>query len=215
MEIMSVVHSDPVRPSLPQEQPAGPHRFTVDVYFELARLNLISGRTELVNGEIIHMSPIRDDHSLALQDLYDLLRTIFPKPWFIKTQATHTMGRYDAREPDIALLRNRPKPIRGAVGASPAEAQAELIVEVARTSLGMDLGEKRLQYASRGVPEYWVVDLKREVVHVFREPVPHATTSEQAYAYTSMVDVNGTLSALAAPQAVIAVNDFMPVGWND
>ncbi len=201
---MSVV-STTVRPSVAEHHAPGPHKFTIEEYFELARLNFISGRTELVSGEIIHMPPIGMGHSLALEDLRDLLRQAFPKPWCILTQSTHNLGPNDAREPDIRLLRESP-PLTEIPGPIPVE----LIVEIAATSLVIDLGEKRLQYARHQVPEYWVVDLKRSVVHVLREPNANATVAELAYRRVEVVGVTGTLRPLANPGATIKVADFMP-----
>jgi Uma2 family endonuclease len=46
-----------------------------------------------------------------------------------------------------------------------------LVVEVAQTSLARDQGTKRVLYAAAAIPEYWVVDGDRAVVHVYREPL--------------------------------------------
>ncbi len=46
-----------------------------------------------------------------------------------------------------------------------------LVVEIAETTLTRDMGTKRARYAAAGIPEYWVVDGARSVVHVHREPI--------------------------------------------
>jgi Uma2 family endonuclease len=46
-----------------------------------------------------------------------------------------------------------------------------LVVEIAETTLARDMGMKRERYAAAGIPEYWVVDGVRSVIHVYREPV--------------------------------------------
>lgn len=44
-----------------------------------------------------------------------------------------------------------------------------LVVEVSETTLDRDLGMKRRKYAGAGIPEYWVVDGGRAVVHLFSD----------------------------------------------
>ena len=55
-------------------------------------------------------------------------------------------------EPDIVLTRYRGD------RAVPADMVA-LVVEIADTTLDIDLGRKAALYAAAGVPEYWVVDV--------------------------------------------------------
>ena len=76
------------------------------------------------------------------------------------------LGPHDEPEPDIALARAT----RSYARERPRADEIALIVEVADTSLAFDLGEKRAKYAAAGIPEYWVVDLPANVVHVLRDP---------------------------------------------
>jgi Uma2 family endonuclease len=45
------------------------------------------------------------------------------------------------------------------------------VIEYSNTSLDKDLGVKAEIYASEGILEYWVVNLKKNVLIVFRDPV--------------------------------------------
>src|SRR5205814_1499124 len=47
---------------------------------------------------------------------------------------------------------------------------ALLVVEVARTSLARDRRRKARIYAAAGIPEYWIVNLRDDVVEVSRSP---------------------------------------------
>ncbi len=42
--------------------------------------------------------------------------------------------------------------------------------EVADTTLEQDLGRKLRDYATAGIPVYWVVDVNAQVVHVMTQP---------------------------------------------
>jgi len=209
---MSLLQSDIVRPSVQREVPEtaepvrvlGPYKFTVEEYDALAELNVPQGKTELVYGEIIQIPPAGNGHSVALEHLRNLLRVHFSRPWFIRTQSTHRMDKHNAREPDIALLKSEP------IDRAKLDELPILIVEIADSTLSYDLGRKRLFYANCDVPEYWVVDFRRKVVHVFRGPVVNATEAVQAYATEQIVGMDGELTMLAAPGAVIRVADFMP-----
>jgi Uma2 family endonuclease len=48
--------------------------------------------------------------------------------------------------------------------------RADLIVEVAESSLSVDRGVKLRLYAACGVPEYWVVDVIAKCVEVYTQP---------------------------------------------
>jgi Uma2 family endonuclease len=70
-------------------------------------------------------------------------------------------------EPDLAILQ-----FRGDYYASgkPTAGDVNLVIEVADSSLSTDLGDKAALYAEAMIPEYWVVDLLNDVVHVHRDP---------------------------------------------
>jgi len=50
--------------------------------------------------------------------------------------------------------------------------RALLVVEVAVSSLRIDLGEKARRYAAAGFPEYWVIEPIARRVHVHTDPRP-------------------------------------------
>lgn len=53
----------------------------------------------------------------------------------------------------------------------PKAKDVDLLIEVADSSLRFDLGEKARLYASTGVIDYWVVDIRYRIIHVHRDPV--------------------------------------------
>jgi Uma2 family endonuclease len=52
----------------------------------------------------------------------------------------------------------------------PGPQDVALVVEVADTSLRQDRGPKKRVYARAGIPIYWIVDLKAEVIEVHVTP---------------------------------------------
>ena len=178
--------------------------FTVREFEQMAEAGIIRGRYELVHGEVIELGAVGNAHSVALQDLYDALRQAWPHQKFVRNQSTH---RFDARwapMPDLALLTQRPVP-----GAEIDELPV-LVVEVSDETLSYDVGAKRLDYARAGVPEYWVVDVKRRRIRAFRRPDPSAVDAEHAYLDEIVADAGDTLSPLAIPTLRLAVSDVLP-----
>ena len=178
--------------------------FTVREFMQMGEAGILDERCELVHGEVIEMPPVGNAHSIALQDLYDALRQAWPHPKFIRTQATQRFDEHWAPMPDLALLKQRPVP-----GALIDELPV-LVVEVSDETLSYDLGQKRLDYARAGVPEYWVADLKRRRLLVFRGPERGAVEAEHAYLDEVVVQADQTVSPLAIPSLQIKVADILP-----
>ncbi len=66
------------------------------------------------------------------------------------------------------------------------------LIEYANSSLEKDLERKSKIYAEAGIPEYWVVNLKKLHLVVFREPL------DGDYA-TKLTLTTGTIQPLAFP----------------
>lgn len=125
-------------------------------------------RVELVEGEIITMSPVGKRHMAAVKRLMDLL---FPlqqaRKALLQVQDPLRLSPESEPQPDLTLLSYRENFYRDKV---PEAEDALLVIEVADTSLDYDLTVKLPLYAKAGIPEVWVVDLVRDRVHVFRKP---------------------------------------------
>jgi Uma2 family endonuclease len=121
-------------------------------------------RIELLDGVLVKMSPQGWHHTAVTERLAKLLYRAVDDSLIVRTQMPFAATDYGEPEPDIAVVedyrRTRVHP-----------SKALLIIEVANDSLEKDLDNKRRAYARARVPEYWVVDLKRMVVHVFTKPV--------------------------------------------
>jgi Uma2 family endonuclease len=77
-------------------------------------------------------------------------------------------------------------------------------VEVADTSYQYDRRVKLPLYARAGVPEYWIVDLRHDIVEVYRD------RAADAYASMTSVGRGGTVTPAAFPDVVLPVNDILP-----
>ena len=124
---------------------------------------------EWVEGRVFVESPGNErqsDLSLWLAalvrywgDRHRLGRTYIPN-YSVKLNET------TAREPDVFFVRTEHL---NRVHGTFVEGAADLIVEVISPSTGaIDRGVKYYEYEEAGVPEYWLIDPRRERVEVYR-----------------------------------------------
>ena len=146
-----------------------PHRWTYDDYLQLAEAGILSEdeRTELVNGEIVCMSPAGHMHIYVVDLLTAYLGRWADGRAILRVQSPLRFNDIEAPQPDLVLLRPHEDRYRSRE-AGPWDAL--LVVEVADSSLSRDL-EKAVQYARAAIPEYWLVHVNRSVVMVHLSPV--------------------------------------------
>lgn len=125
-------------------------------------------RVELLDGEIVDMPPQSNSHARAVRWFRNLLaRQVDPAMWLPGGQEPIGLSEWSEPEPDVWLARAAAV----AEGRHPGVEAMVLVVEVSWSSEYLDRVRKPPLYAAAGVPEYWIVDLHRDVVHVHRCPV--------------------------------------------
>jgi Uma2 family endonuclease len=148
-------------------------------------------RIELIGGEIVPMSPKGNRHEILKAALnYYWLRRL-PDDLRLVTETTFRLTPDTYLEPDFVFY---PK-ATGIPGLSAATAR--LIVEIADSSLGYDLGRKAGLYAGFGIAELWVIDAVRLVAHIHREPTP------EGYRSVAELPPNAPLVPEAAPSLTV------------
>ena len=156
-------------------------------------------RVELLDGEVVWMSPINDPHAACVRRLTQLFsRQYAADVALVSVQNPIRIERYDEPQPDMALLKPQPDFY---AAATPAPADVLLLVEVADTTLRIDLGRKARIYASGGVTEYWVVDLNNRVLYV------HRSRSGATYNVRQVLAPGERLAAGFAPDIELGVEE--------
>lgn len=150
-------------------------------------------RVELIRGELVAASPKTSAHSAVVTVLYERLVRALPLHLLVSTQQPLACADESEPEPDLAVVARR-----SYRDAHPAA--AVLVIEVADTSAGYDLGAKAALYAESAVDEYWVIDLGRSVVVVHRERAAGRWTSVATHAADAAVAPVG----LALPALTLA-----------
>ena len=156
-------------------------------------------RVELLDGEVVWMSPINDPHAACVKRLNRLFsRSFADDQVVVSVQDPVRIENYDEPQPDLALLKPRADFY---ATATPTPADILLLVEVADTTLRTDLGRKARIYASGGITEYWVVDLNNRALYVHRAPSGSTYTDRQVPAPGQRV------AAGFAPQIEMSVDE--------
>ena len=165
---------------------AAPSRrlITVDAFHRMGETGILgpADRVELIEGEIIDMSPIGVLHAAIVDALVRFFSRRAGESVFIRCQNPLRLDDLSEPEPDIAILRPRADFY---TTSHPGPADVLLVIEVSDTSLAYDLGTKVPLYARHGIPEVWVIDAATRRTRVFRQPAigreaGHATSSGYA-----------------------------------
>ncbi len=123
-------------------------------------------RVELIEGEIIKMSPIGNRHVTCVNRLNHVLSRKVDA--IISVQNPIRLDDYSEPQPDIALLKPRDDFYAGSL---PAASDVLLIIEVPVTSVEYDRKVKLPLYASAGIPEAWIANLPEDRIEVCSQPV--------------------------------------------
>lgn len=153
-------------------------------------------RIELIEGQLVAMSPIGTPHNATVQRLNRLLVLALEGRAGVRCQSSFAALEFSEPEPDFAVV-----PPGDYDRDHPSEAY--LIVEVAESSLFMDRGKKLRLYASCTVPEYWVVNLPERCIEVYTGPSPGA------YARVTRYERGQVIPLVAFPDLSFAVSDIL------
>ena len=178
------------------------YRFTRADYHRMAQTGILKpdARVELIDGEIVEMSPIGSRHMAVVNRLNHLFVPRVLGAAIVQIQGSIALGDNGEPEPDLVLLRYRDD----FYSTAPAtEEAALLVVEVADTSERYDRRTKGPLYARYGVPELWIVDLNRDGVTRHLDPTP------RGYGTSRVFRRGESLSPLAFPTLVLAVDDIL------
>lgn len=149
-----------------------PRPFSVADYHRMIDAGILAEdeRVELLEGVIVLMSPQKDPHAHAIEELTFALARQIDDRHRLRCQLPLTLGEDSEPEPDLAvvLARGKDRP------ASGHPRSALLVIEVAGDSLRKDRLVKSRLYARAAIPEYWIVNLEDRCLEVYRDPDPES-----------------------------------------
>ena len=162
-------------------------------------------RVELINGDIIIMPPISEDHARSVDKSTTKLVVPLHQQYIIRCQQPFNAGENGRPQPDIAVVRPE------AFQPNEPPAEALLLIEVSRSTLEYDRTTKASLYASLGVADYWIVNLINGTVEVRRQPIESAEAEfGWDYASRQIYQRGQTIALLEVPTVSLAVDEMLP-----
>jgi Uma2 family endonuclease len=145
------------------------HRFSVEDYYRMAETGVLrpDARVELLDGEIIDMSPIGPFHGGVTRYLIEFFADASKKRWITDAQNPVQLDDHSEPQPDLMLLKPSGHYYKK---RQPTPKDVFLLVEIADTSLERDQEIKLPAYARSGIAEVWIVDLNEQTIEVYRQP---------------------------------------------
>ena len=163
-------------------------------------------RLELLAGELTRREPVNTAHAVAVRLVQIALEQVLGAGYDVRPQLPLALSEFDMPFPDIAVVPGSP---RDYLAQHPTSAL--LVVEVSEASLKTDREVKGSLYASAGIPEYWILNLRERVLEVYREPAADArAVYGAAYRWRQTLSASEQVSPLFAPDARLAVQHLLP-----
>jgi len=178
------------------------YRWTVEEYEKLGETGIFheDDRVELLNGEIIIMSPTGYRHAQAVTRLNNFFARRSEGRFDVSPQNPFNLDEHSQPQPDICLLDPRAARLK----SHPSTDLIFLVVEVADSTVRYDRGDNRPAYARRGVGEFWLLNLEDDVLEVYRHPQDDRFLEER------ILRPDEAVAPLAFPDLEAHVSDFLP-----
>lgn len=176
--------------------------FTVEEYRRMGETGILSeeDRVELIEGEIVKMSPIGERHASCVSWLTQTITLLLQRAFLVWVQNPVRLNDHSEPEPDILVLKPRDDFYRN---GKPRPEDVLLLIEVADSTLAYDRLVKVPLYARAGIPEVWIVNLNDERVETFADP------SGGAYRTTAVFSRDEDVQSYALCDLNLNVSDIL------
>lgn len=176
-------------------------KWTVEDYHRMITAGILTGRhVELIKGEIVEMAPGGEPHAYSSDEAGEYLIYLLGTRAKVRQAKPITLLESNSEpEPDISIVQRLGRDYRQ---HHPYPENVFWLIEYANSSLNKDTEVKTRLYAAAGIPEYWVINLKKMQLIVFRLPTNNGYQSKETL-------VEGVVSPLAFPDIEIVVERLL------
>ena len=176
-------------------------RFTVDEYHRMVEVGILQPkeRVELIDGEIVEMSPIGHRHGVRVIRLTTLFVKAFDERGIVSVQGSIRLNDWTEPQPDFVIFKPRPDFY---AGKRWTPQDILFVMEVSDTSR-YDRNVKVPLFAAAGIPELWIEDAKNDVLYVYRDP------RGGSYANTLEAKRGDFISPLAFPDIQFSIDHLL------
>lgn len=181
-------------------------RWTRQEYDRMAEAGILSqnDRVQLIDGDIVTMTPQNSPHASAIGKTERALERLFGINVWVRVQMPIIVDPDSEPEPDLAVVPGTPDDYRDEHPRS-----ALLVVEVSDTTIALDRDRKRAIYARAGIQEYWIINLAERCFEVYRDPAA-APGQASAYRSSQKLTPSDSITPLSATTIPVAVVDLLP-----
>ena len=172
-------------------------RFTVHDYHRMAEVGILHDdeRVELIEGDIVEMTPIGSRHAMCVIRLTRLLVPLVGDRALVSPQNPVRLGERLEPQPDMAVIR-----VRDYGDSLPGPDDVLLLIEVSDTTLAYDRNIKLPLYARAGIPEVWILDLTGDTIERNTDP------SGDGYRHTERVRRGEVVESTTLPELSFRVD---------
>ncbi|MDQ6924752.1 MAG: Uma2 family endonuclease [Candidatus Eremiobacteraeota bacterium] len=172
-------------------------------YHRMLEVGIVYERepVELLDGQLIALPPEGPLHSSAVMALNELLVKRFADRAMVCPGNPVELDDTSEPQPDFTLVQRHDDWYKS---GHPRPRHVFLVIEVSRSALAYDRGQKLRAYARNGIAEVRIVNLVHGQVEVYTEP------HELGYGDGVIVGRDGTVTPRAFPDDAIAVAAFVP-----
>ncbi len=175
-------------------------KWTLDEYHRLIEAGMLKSKSvELIKGEIVEMPPEGTPHAYFSDESGESLTKLLGDRAKVRQGKPITLPDDSEPEPDIAVVQRLGEEY---LSHHPYPENIFWLIEYSDTSLSKDLEIKTKVYAEVDILEYWVVDLKKRILIVFKDPHSGSYTSRQVYS-------SGHVTPLAFPSLKVKVSTII------
>ncbi len=177
--------------------------WTVAEYYQMARTGILQPdeKVELIAGQIIrNMAPQGSHHAAALRRTDRLLSRAVDEQVTVQKQLPIHLDNHSEPEPDVALVKSDRLDYDD---RHPRADEVYLIIEISDATLRADLTLKKQVYAQANIPDYWVLDLGKRQLYVYRQPTNEGYQEEQ------ILSEQEVISPLAFPNLQFQVGEML------
>ncbi len=176
-------------------------KWTLDEYHCMVASGVLDDRrVELLHREIVEMPPEGEPHAYFNTSVRDYLIGLLGDRATVREAKPITLPESASEpEPDLAIV----QPLgREYLTHHPYPENIFWVIEFSNSSLTKDIEVKRKTYAQAGIFEYWVVNLKKMELMVYREPFSGDYASQ-----TTLTD--GEIRPVGFPDVVVLVRRLL------
>lgn len=161
---------------------------------------VLEGRqVELLIGDIVEMVPEGIPHAHLSTKAADYLQSLLRERVEVRESKPVTLPNNSEPEPDVAVI----QPLDDEYGQHhPYPENIFWLIEFSNASLSKDLELKTQVYAGAGIPEYWVVNLRKLELVVFTQPTGQDYASRQVF-------TDGEVYPVAFPDVAVSVTRIL------